>query len=194
MANQFWSEPGNTEMNRRVKPHSHCAPYGAVGLLYGAARRRTAFPLFTLCMQIKCRKFRKWRTTTTHRQLRTGIYFARTFYSTELYKQRIRKDFLWVYYSGRWFKCPRVLKLTQFLAGGSKWFKACVGAHNLQNRSWSDLFMSSATAYRSSTSCASLCTITAIGVQHATVLIISPLIRQAFIIARDLHNEHRRKM
>jgi len=29
----------------------------------------------------------------------------------------------------------RQLKLTQFLAGGSKWFKAFDGARNLQNRS-----------------------------------------------------------
>ena len=30
--------------------------------------------------------------------------------------------------------------LARILAGGSKWFKACIGAHNLQNRSWSDLY------------------------------------------------------
>jgi len=36
-----------------------------------------------------------------------------------IYKQRIRR-----------YECPRVLKLTQFLAGGSKWFKACAGVHN----------------------------------------------------------------
>ena len=43
------------------------------------------------------------------------------------------------------YECPRVLKLAWFLVGGSKWFKACVGARNLQNRSRSDLFISSAT-------------------------------------------------
>jgi len=45
------------------------------------------------------------------------------FHSTKLYQERIRK--------GRWYECPRVLKLARFLAGGSKWFKACVSAHNL---------------------------------------------------------------
>jgi len=29
----------------------------------------------------------------------------------------------------------------QFPAGGSKWLKACVGAHDLQNTSWPELFM-----------------------------------------------------
>ena len=33
------------------------------------------------------------------------------------------------------YECPRVLKLARFLVGGSRWFKACVGAHNLQKRS-----------------------------------------------------------
>jgi len=48
------------------------------------------------------------------------------------YKQRIRKHFLWrlVEYSGTWYECHRVLKLAQV----EKWFKACVGAHNVQNR------------------------------------------------------------
>jgi len=48
------------------------------------------------------------------------------FFSTKLYKQRIRKDFSrrLVEYSGSWYECPRVLKLAQFLAGESKWFKA----------------------------------------------------------------------
>jgi len=66
------------------------------------------------------------------------------FHLTKRYKERIRKDFLWrsVEYSGSWCECPRVLKLARFLVGGSKWFKACVGAHKLQNRSWSDLFIS----------------------------------------------------
>jgi len=65
------------------------------------------------------------------------------FHLTKLYKERIRKDFLWrsVEYSGSWCEWPQVLKLALFLAGGSRWFKACVGAHNLQNRSWSDLFI-----------------------------------------------------
>ena len=65
------------------------------------------------------------------------------FHLTKLYKERIRKDFLWrsVEYSGSWYEWPQVLKLALFLAGGSRWFKACVGAHNLQNRSWSDLFI-----------------------------------------------------
>ena len=49
---------------------------------------------------------------------------------TKLYKERIRTDFLWrsVEYSGSWYECPRVLKLARFLVGGSKWFRACVGA------------------------------------------------------------------
>ena len=36
------------------------------------------------------------------------------FYLTKLYKQRTRKDLLWrlVEYSGSWYECPRVLKLT----------------------------------------------------------------------------------
>jgi len=57
------------------------------------------------------------------------------FHFTKLYRQRIRKDFLWrsVEYSGSWYECPLVLKLARFLAGGSRWFKACVGARNLQN-------------------------------------------------------------
>ena len=42
----------------------------------------------------------------------------------------------------------RVLKLARFLVVGSKWFKACVGAHNLQNRPWSYLFISSAIVIR----------------------------------------------
>ena len=48
-------------------------------------------------------------------------------------KQRIRKDFLYrsVEYSGSWYECPLILKLAQL----SKWFKAWVCAHNLQNRS-----------------------------------------------------------
>jgi len=59
------------------------------------------------------------------------------FHLTKLYKERIRKDLFRrsVEYSGSWYECPRVLKLARFLVGGSKWFKACVGAHNLQNRS-----------------------------------------------------------
>jgi len=72
------------------------------------------------------------------------------FHLTKLYKEWIREDFLWrsVEYSGSWYECPRVLKLARFLVGGSKWFKACVGAHNLQNRSWSDLFISCAIVIR----------------------------------------------
>ena len=71
-----------------------------------------------------------------------------------LTKQRMRKDFSSIEYSGSWFERPRVLRLTQFLAGGSKWFKACVGAHNLLNRSWSDWLISSVNC--ASTSCESL--------------------------------------
>ena len=58
------------------------------------------------------------------------------FHSTKLYKERIRQDFLWrsVEYSGSWYECSRVLKLARFLVGGSKWFRACVGAHNLQKK------------------------------------------------------------
>jgi len=38
-------------------------------------------------------------------------------------------------YSGSWYECPRVLKLiAQFVAGRSKWFKACVGAHTVSIR------------------------------------------------------------
>ena len=68
------------------------------------------------------------------------------FHLTKLYKQRKRKDFLWrsAKYSGSWYECPRVLRLAPFLVGGSKWFKACFDEHNLQNRPWSDLFISSA--------------------------------------------------
>jgi len=36
-----------------------------------------------------------------------------------LTKQRMIKDFSSVEYSGSWFECPQVLRLTQFLAGGS---------------------------------------------------------------------------
>jgi len=63
------------------------------------------------------------------------------FHLRKLYKERIRKDLLWrsVEYSGSWYECPRVLKLARFPVGGSKWFRACVGAHNLLNRSWSHL-------------------------------------------------------
>jgi len=43
-----------------------------------------------------------------------------------------------------WYECPRVFRLAPFLVGGSKWFKACFDEHNLQNRPWSDLFISSA--------------------------------------------------
>jgi len=50
--------------------------------------------------------------------------------------QRIRKDFLWrsVEYSSSFYECRLVLKLTQFLEGGSKWFKACIGAHDLEKK------------------------------------------------------------
>ena len=51
----------------RVSSGIHTARLGAVPL--------------SLClysyMQIKLRKFRKWRTTTMHRLMRTGVYFAR---------------------------------------------------------------------------------------------------------------------
>jgi len=42
------------------------------------------------------------------------------FHLTKLYKERIRKDFLWrsVEYSGSWYECPRVLKLARFLVSG----------------------------------------------------------------------------
>jgi len=50
------------------------------------------------------------------------------FHLTKLYKERIRKDFLWrsVEYSGSWYECPRVLKLALFLVGGSSWPPAFV--------------------------------------------------------------------
>ena len=42
------------------------------------------------------------------------------YHLTKLYKERMRKDFLWrsVEYSGSWYECPRNLKLARFLAGG----------------------------------------------------------------------------
>jgi len=54
-------------------------------------------------------------------------------YLTELYKERIRKNFLWgsVEYSDSWYECPRVLKLTQFRAGERKRFKAYVAKQSV---------------------------------------------------------------
>jgi len=69
------------------------------------------------------------------------------YFFTKLCEQWITKDFLWrlVEYSGSWQECPQVLTVFRWIAGGSKCFKACVGAHKLQNRSRSDLLISLAT-------------------------------------------------
>ena len=68
----------------------------------------------------------EWRTVHSRKSKKKLLHL------TKLHKERIRKDFLWrsVEYSGSWYECPRVLKLARFLVGGSKWFIACVGAHN----------------------------------------------------------------
>ena len=60
------------------------------------------------------------------------------YHLTKLYKERMRKDFLWisVEYSGSWYECPRNLKLARFLAGGSKWFKACESFANIFHVEW----------------------------------------------------------